>query len=43
MVKRGLFTSDRRREPNSWNLDAETEAEVDRLLGMLRDVLLEAS
>ena len=39
LVKRGLFASDRRRDPNSWNLDAETQAEVDRLLQMLSDVL----
>lgn len=35
LVKRGLFTSDRRREPNSWSLDPETQSEVDRLLAML--------
>lgn len=39
LVKRGLFTTDRRREPNSWNLDRETCSEVDRLLTMLADVL----
>jgi 2-keto-3-deoxy-L-arabinonate dehydratase len=39
LVQRGLFASDRRREPNSWKLDAETQAEVDRLLQMLSDVL----
>jgi len=39
MVKRGLFASDRRRNPNSWNLDDETALEVDRLLQMLGDVL----
>ena len=43
LVKRGLFTSDRRREPNSWNLDPETQAEVDRLLQMLSDTLLSAA
>lgn len=42
LVKRGLFTSDRRRQPNSWTLDAETQAEVDRLLTMLNDVLASA-
>jgi 4-hydroxy-tetrahydrodipicolinate synthase len=31
MVKRGIFTSDRRRRPYGWSLDAETRAEVDRL------------
>jgi len=39
LVKRGLFATDRRREPNSWSLDAETQSEVDRLLGMLTEVL----
>lgn len=35
LVKRGLFTTDRRREPNAWTLDRETQQEVDRLLEML--------
>lgn len=39
MVKRGLFKSDRRREPNSWTLDSETQAEVDRLLIILNETL----
>ena len=39
LVKRGLFTTDRRREPNSWSLDPETQNEVDRLLSMLTDAL----
>lgn len=39
LMKRGLFTTDRRREPNSWNLDPETQSEVDRLLAMLTDTL----
>ncbi|MDF1862800.1 MAG: hypothetical protein P1U87_21465 [Verrucomicrobiales bacterium] len=39
LVKRGLFTTDRRREPNSWSLDSETQGEVDRLLLMLTDEL----
>jgi 2-keto-3-deoxy-L-arabinonate dehydratase len=39
LVKRGLFTTDRRREPNAWNLDPETQSEVDRLLIMLTDAL----
>jgi 4-hydroxy-tetrahydrodipicolinate synthase len=34
--RRGLFATDHRRRPNSWNLDAETQAEVDRLLVMLQ-------
>ena len=32
LVKRGLFKSDRRRQPYSWSLDEETAAEIDRLL-----------
>ena len=39
LVKRGLFTTDRRREPNSWSLDPETQNEVDRLLAQLADAL----
>jgi 4-hydroxy-tetrahydrodipicolinate synthase len=39
LVKRGLFTTDRRREPNSWSLDPETQSEVDRLLALLTDAL----
>jgi 2-keto-3-deoxy-L-arabinonate dehydratase len=39
LVKRGLFTTDRRREPNSWSLDAETQREVDRLLAILTEAL----
>ena len=39
LVKRGLFTTDRRREPNSWSLDPETQSEVDRLLAILADAL----
>lgn len=39
LVKRGLFTTDRRREPNSWNLDIETQNEVDRLMAILKDTL----
>ena len=35
LVKRGVFKSARRRQPNSWNLDAETQSEVDRLLEIL--------
>ncbi|MGI8980988.1 MAG: dihydrodipicolinate synthase family protein [Pirellulaceae bacterium] len=30
--KKGLFTTDRRREPHSWSMDEETRLEVDRLL-----------
>ncbi|QEG38172.1 dihydrodipicolinate synthase family protein [Roseimaritima ulvae] len=39
LVKRGLFDTDRRRQPNSWSLDSETQREVDRLLTMLTDAL----
>lgn len=39
LVKRGLFTTDYRREPNAWNLDDETRAEVDRLLEMMMQTL----
>ncbi len=39
LVQRGLFATDRRREPNSWSLDPETRSEVDRLLAMLTDAL----
>lgn len=39
LVKRGLFASDRRRQPYSWSLDSETQQEVDRLLAMLTDAL----
>lgn len=39
LVKRGLFTTDRRREPNAWTLDTETQNEVDRLLEMLTQAI----
>ena len=39
MVKQGLFTTAVRREPLTWEMDAETEAEVDRLLVRLQDAL----
>ncbi len=35
LVKRGLFPNARRRDPNSWTLDDETAAEVDRLLSIM--------
>ena len=35
LVKRGLFTSDRRRGPLTWSLDPETAREVERLLDRL--------
>ena len=40
LVKRGLFTTDRRRVPNAWSLDGETQSEVDRLLALLKDALI---
>lgn len=37
--KRGLFTTDRRREPNAWRLDLETQMELQRLLEKLDDAV----
>jgi 4-hydroxy-tetrahydrodipicolinate synthase len=39
LVKRGVFSSSRRRGPYSWELDAETAAEVDRLFDQLQHVV----
>jgi len=39
MHKRGLFPTTRRRKPYGWELDAETEAEVDRLFQHLQSAL----
>jgi 4-hydroxy-tetrahydrodipicolinate synthase len=39
LVKRGLFPSDRRRQPNAWTLDSETATEVDRLFERLQAAL----
>lgn len=39
LVKRGVLPSTRRREPFGWELDAETAAEVERLLAQLLLVL----
>jgi 4-hydroxy-tetrahydrodipicolinate synthase len=39
LVKRGILPSTRRREPFGWELDAETAAEVERLLNPLLRVL----
>jgi 4-hydroxy-tetrahydrodipicolinate synthase len=36
LVKRGIFADDRRRRPNAWDLDVETAAEVERLLGRMQ-------
>ena len=35
LKRRGLFVTDRRREPFGWSLDEETREEVDRLLAIL--------
>jgi 4-hydroxy-tetrahydrodipicolinate synthase len=34
--RQGLFTTDRRRRPYAWELDRETAAEIDRLMGQLQ-------
>ena len=39
LVRRGIFTSARRREPTAWQLDDETAAEVDRLFALLQNEL----
>ena len=39
LVKRGLFTSARQREPYAWSLDEETRSEVDRLYERLMSTL----
>jgi 4-hydroxy-tetrahydrodipicolinate synthase len=39
LIRRGLFLSDRRREPYSWTLDAETAAEVDRVFDRIQQAL----
>jgi len=39
LVKRGVFSSERRREPIGWSLDAETAREIDRLFERLLDVV----
>lgn len=36
LLRRGVFVNARRREPYSWDLDAETTAEVDRLFDRLQ-------
>ena len=43
LVKRGVLPSPRRREPFGWDLDAETAAEVERLLAQLMRVLDETA
>jgi 4-hydroxy-tetrahydrodipicolinate synthase len=42
MVKRGIFVTDHRRRPNTFQLDRETVAEVDRLLDRLRAAIGDA-
>jgi 4-hydroxy-tetrahydrodipicolinate synthase len=42
LVRRGIFSSARRRKPYSWELDTETAAEVDRLFDCLMRVLDES-
>jgi 4-hydroxy-tetrahydrodipicolinate synthase len=39
LVRRGIFRFERRRSPLAWELDAETAAEVDRLLQRLDEAL----
>ncbi len=39
MVKRGLFSSDRRRRPYSWDMDEETRLHVDRLFSKLQSAV----
>lgn len=39
LVKRGLFTTDVRRQPYNWDLDQETASEVDRLFAILQKEL----
>jgi dihydrodipicolinate synthase/N-acetylneuraminate lyase len=42
LVKRGLFSSDRRRGPVGWSLDDETAREVDRLFERLSEAVATA-
>jgi dihydrodipicolinate synthase/N-acetylneuraminate lyase len=37
--KRGLFATDRRRQPHAWSLDAETRDELERLLNKLDEAV----
>ena len=39
MVKRGIFRSVRRRKPYLWELDSETQLEIDRLFSILQKTL----
>lgn len=38
--REGVFATDRRRKPYVWELDAETRAEIDRLMGLLAAAIL---
>jgi dihydrodipicolinate synthase/N-acetylneuraminate lyase len=42
LVKRGVFSSARRRQPYHWELDGETAAEIDRLFDQLQLILAES-
>ncbi len=42
LVRRGIFASERRRQPIAWELDRETKSEVARLLDQLQTVLSES-
>ena len=39
LKKRGLFTSTLQRQPVGWEMDTETQAEVDRLFAILQAVI----
>jgi 4-hydroxy-tetrahydrodipicolinate synthase len=41
--QRGLFATDQRRKPYAWEMDAETRAEVDRLIALLDAAVRESS
>jgi 4-hydroxy-tetrahydrodipicolinate synthase len=43
MVKRKIFSSDRRRAPYSWSLDDETREEIDRLFDRFSRIINEQS
>jgi 4-hydroxy-tetrahydrodipicolinate synthase len=43
MAKRGVFPSAQRRQPYSWELDAETAAEVDRLFVLMQEEISKSS
>ena len=39
LKKKGIFEITKRRTPYAWDLDKETEQEIDRLLSLLNDAL----